>query len=127
MPAPLFQSTRLDDRLTRRRLLKIGGVGALGLSLPRLLEAGAPRPFGGVFGPEKNCIYIVQYGGGSHLDSFDLKPDAPDDVRGPYKPIDTCVPGVQIGELLPRLASIADKYALVRSMTHGNGGHDGGQ
>jgi hypothetical protein len=68
----------------------------------------------------------VQYGGASHLDSLDLKPDSPQDIRGPYRPIATNVPGVQVGELLPRLARLADRYCLVRSMTHGNGGHDGG-
>ena len=68
----------------------------------------------------------MQYGGASHLDSFDLKPDAPAEIRGPYKPVATSVPGMQICELMPRLASIADRYCLIRSMTHGNPGHDGG-
>ncbi len=108
--------------LTRRRLLQVGGIGALGLSLPDLLRAGEPSRLR----TEKSCIFIVQYGGCSHLDSFDPKPDAPEGIRGPYKPIATTVPGVRLGELLPRLASLADRYTLVRSMTHGNGGHDGG-
>ena len=68
----------------------------------------------------------MQYGGASHHDSWDLKPDAPEDIRGPYRPIATSVPGMQIGELLPKLASMADRYTIIRSMTHGNGGHDGG-
>jgi hypothetical protein len=68
----------------------------------------------------------VQYGGASHLDSLDLKPSAPQEIRGPYRPIATNVPGIQVGELLPRLARLADRYCLIRSMTHGNGGHDGG-
>jgi hypothetical protein len=68
----------------------------------------------------------VQYGGASHIDSLDPKPDAPEDIRGPYHPIATNVPGIRIGELLPRLANLADRYCLVRSMSHGNGGHDGG-
>jgi hypothetical protein len=111
--------------LGRRRLLQLGGIGALGLGLPDLLRAGAPA-LRGEASPERSCIFIVQYGGASHIDSLDLKPDAPADVRGPYKPIPTRVPGVRIGELLPRLAALADRYCLVRSMTHGNGGHDGG-
>src|SRR4051812_30967051 len=114
----------LPDRykLTRRRLLQVGGVGVLGLSLPELLRAGEASRLRS----EKSCIFIVQYGGCSHLDTFDPKPDAPDGIRGPYKPIATTVPGVRLGELLPRLAALANRYTLVRSMTHGNGGHDGG-
>ena len=117
--------------MSRRQLLHVGGVGMLGLSLPQLLRAGAnPSPrFRGGEGRrrgEKSCIFIVQYGGASHHDSWDLKPDAPEDIRGPYRPIATNVPGIQVGELFPKLASMADRYTIIRSMTHGNGGHDGG-
>src|SRR6266540_2760433 len=111
---------------TRRRLLQVGGIGALGLGLPEFLHARAPSSDAPRRGSEKSCIFIVQYGGASHHDSWDLKPDAPQDIRGPYKPIATNVPGIRIGELLPRLAHLADRYCLVRSMTHPNGGHDGG-
>jgi hypothetical protein len=111
--------------ITRRRLLQLGGISALGLGLPELLQAHAPPP-PGRRPPERSCIFIVQYGGASHIDSLDLKPDAPDEVRGPYKPIATTVPGIRICELLPRLARIADRYCLVRSMSHHNPGHDGG-
>ena len=72
------------------------------------------------------CIFIVQYGGCSHIDSFDLKPDAAAEIRGPFRSIPTIVPGMRICEHLPRLAHLADRYCLVRSMTHNNGGHDGG-
>src|SRR5207244_12069889 len=65
-------------------------------------------------------------GGASHMDSWEMKPQAPEQVRGPFRPIATRVPGMHICEHLPRLARIADRYSLVRSMTHGNGGHDGG-
>jgi hypothetical protein len=109
--------------VSRRQLLQVGGIGALGLSLPELLQSGKAADTGP---SERSCIFIVQYGGASHIDSLDLKPDAPDDIRGPYHPIATSVPGVQIGELLPRLAAQADRFAIVRSMTHANGGHDGG-
>ena len=108
--------------VTRRELLRIGGIGALGLGLPRLLRAGAPTRHVAT----KSCIFIVQYGGCSHIDSFDLKPDAPLEVRGPFKPIATNVPGVRICEHLPRLSQLADRFTLVRSMSHGNPGHDGG-
>ncbi len=113
------------SRIDRRQLLQIGGIGALGLGLPELLRAAAPTS-ATTRSATKSCIFIVQYGGASHLDGFDPKPDAPEDIRGAYKPIATSVPGVRVGELLPRLATLADRFCLVRSMSHGNGGHDGG-
>jgi uncharacterized protein (DUF1501 family) len=108
-------------KIDRRNLIRVGSLGMIGLSLPQLLAAGAPARR-----REKSCIFIVQYGGASHIDSFDLKPAAPAEIRGPYQPIATAVPGTQICELLPRLAGMGDRFALVRSMTHGNPGHDGG-
>lgn len=109
------------SQLTRRNLLQVGSVGLLGLGLPELLARdGLVRP------SHKSCIFIVQYGGASHIDSLDPKPDAPEDIRGPYKPIATAVPGLRFGELLPRLGRMADRFSVVRSMTHRNGGHDGG-
>ena len=120
-----------SSTLNRRSLLQIGslglagvglsGLGLTGLGLPELLRAESAAG-----GKRRSCIFIVQYGGASHLDSFDLKPEAPAEIRGPYKPIATAVPGMQICELMPRLASIADRYCLIRSMSHGNPGHDGG-
>lgn len=105
----------------RRKMLQVGGLTALGLTLPQLLLAetthGARR---------RSCIFIVQYGGASHIDSLDLKPDAPAEIRGPYKPIASAVPGMQICELLPRLSRNADRFTIIRSMTHDNPGHDGG-
>jgi hypothetical protein len=101
----------------------VGGIGALGLTLPDLLRSGKAEDRRQ---PERSCIFIVQYGGASHIDTLDLKPDAPEDIRGPYRPIATSVPGVHVGELLPQLAGMADRFAIVRSMTHTNGGHDGG-
>src|SRR5437868_6165513 len=96
--------------LSRRQLLQVGGISALGLGLPQLLRAQAPGRRHDASGTEKSCIFIVQYGGASHHDSWDLKPDAPEDIRGPYRPIATSVPGVQIGELMPRLARLANRY-----------------
>src|SRR5262249_10761205 len=78
-----------DRRCTRRQLLEVGGIGLLGLSLPELLWAGAPAR---AKGPEKSCIFIVQYGGASHIDTLDPKPNAAQEIRGPYKPIATTVP-----------------------------------
>lgn len=115
-----------NERLSRRRLLQVGGIGALGLGLPQLLQARAPQGNGGASRSERSCIFIVQYGGASHIDSLDPKPDAPQDIRGPYAPIATRTPGLRLGELLPRLARLSDRYCVIRSMTHRNGGHDGG-
>jgi hypothetical protein len=108
-------------RFNRRNLIRLGSLGIVGLSLPQLLAAGSASKR-----RERSCIFIVQYGGASHIDSFDLKPEAPTEIRGPYQPIETAVPGTRICELLPRLAGMADRFALIRSMTHGNPGHDGG-
>jgi hypothetical protein len=107
--------------LARRRLLQVGGIGALGLTLPELLVGENSSDTA-----ERSCIFIVQYGGCSHIDSLDPKPAAPEDIRGPYKPIQSRAPDIQLGELLPQLATLADRFAVVRSMSHGNGGHDGG-
>jgi uncharacterized protein (DUF1501 family) len=109
--------------LSRRQLLQVGGIGMLGLGLPELLRAGAPAARA-AHGGQKSCIFIFQYGGASHLDSWDPKPGAPLEIRGPYQPIATAVPGVRVGELLPRLAQLADRYCLIRSMTHHSGAHE---
>ncbi|OWK38713.1 DUF1501 domain-containing protein [Fimbriiglobus ruber] len=116
---------RLPDGVTRRQLLTLGSLGAVGLGLPDLLRANAATPRGRPESP-KSCIFVVQYGGCSQIDSFDLKPDAPVEIRGPFRPIPTSVPGTRVCEHLPRLARRAHQYAIVRSMTHGNPGHDGG-
>jgi len=111
-------------QLSRRDLLQVGGISLLGLGLPELFRAKAsasPSPHS-----ERSCIFIVQYGGASHIDSLDPKPQAPEDIRGPYRPIATATPGMRLTEMLPRLANLADRLTIIRSMTHGNGGHDGG-
>src|SRR5262245_13913971 len=79
---------------TRRQLLQAGGLVMLGLSLPRLLWAGsgASQP-GAIRARAKSCIFVVQYGGASQIDTWDPKPDAPENIRGPYRPIATSVPG----------------------------------
>ena len=115
-----------DSRWTRRRLLQVGGIGMLGLGLPDFLRASAPSVSPGRGASSvKSCIFIMQYGGASHIDTWDLKPDAPTEIRGPYRPIATRVPGVQICELMPRLATIADRCCFIRSMTHRNADHGG--
>ncbi|MEX0712712.1 MAG: DUF1501 domain-containing protein, partial [Pirellulales bacterium] len=112
-------------RVDRRRLLQVGGLGLAGLSLPRLLlaEAAGERPRNA---KARNCIFIFLCGGPSQNDLWDLKPDAPEGIRSVFSPIETNVPGIRFGELLPQVARHADKLALVRSMTHGDNNHDGG-
>lgn len=103
---------------SRRTLLRAGAIPLLGLDLPRLLAADRGQSATNGRAREKSCIFIYQYGGLSQLDSWDPKPDGPAEIRGPYRPIATSVPGVQVGELMPRLARIADRYCIIRSMSH---------
>jgi hypothetical protein len=114
--------------VTRRQFLQVGGLGYLGLGLPVLLEARAAQS---VWSPRlltnekiKACILIFYYGGPSHLDTFDMKPAAPAEVRGEFKPIATSVPGLRVCEHLPRLARLMHKTALVRSVHHKAHLHD---
>jgi hypothetical protein len=103
-------------RLSRREVLQAGAAGVLGLTLPRLLRAAespaepAPRA--------DHCVLLFLNGGPSHLDMWDMKPNAPAEVRGEFKPIDTTVPGVQLCELLPRLAGRVHQCTLIRSAHH---------
>jgi hypothetical protein len=109
------------DGKTRRDFLKIGGLAMGGLSLPALLRAetaGGRRP------GHKAVIMVFLPGGPSHQDIFDLKPQAPSEIRGEFKPIGTNVDGLQICELLPRLARMADQYTVIRSMADCDSSHD---
>lgn len=104
---------------SRRRLLQAGGLGALSLGIPGAVTAGvsADQPLG-KGAAEKSVIFILMCGGPSHIDTWDLKPEAPAEIRGPYKPIATSVPGMNISELQPRLATMTRSFSLIRSMTH---------
>jgi len=110
------RTVRLCDGVTRRDFLHAGSLSFMGLSLSQFL---ALKAQGAV--PEdrqKNCIVLFLMGGPSQLDTFDPKPEAPAEVRGPYKAISTNVDGIQVSEIFPRLAKNADKVAIVRSMYH---------
>lgn len=107
-------------RVSRRELLNIGGLGAVGVSLVDLLRAQATAE---VAAPAKSAILLWLWGGPSHLDTFDMKPHAPVEYRGPYAPVPTPVPGVQVCELLPRLAARADRYSILRSLHHDSNDH----
>jgi hypothetical protein len=119
-------SSRTCDGLTRRDFMQVGALGAIGLTLTDLLAAKAA----GAIKPghdDRSCILIFNLGAPSHIDLFDMKPEAAAEIRGPFQPIRTNAPGIQISEILPRHAKIADKFSLVRSVHHGGAAvHDAG-
>ncbi|MEX2188276.1 MAG: DUF1501 domain-containing protein [Pirellulales bacterium] len=104
---------------SRREALRAGGLAVAGLSLPRLLAAERAASERGASPPADACIVILLNGGPSHLDMWDMKPAAPDGIRGEFKPIATSAPGIQFSEHLPKLAKQAHHTTLVRSMQHG--------
>src|SRR3954453_23654993 len=113
------------DGVTRRELLRIGGAGMLGITLPGILalEEEAARAGPAVkgkdgFGNAKSVILLYLQGGPSHIDIWDPKPDAPSNVRGEYKAIPTGVPGIQLSETMPLLAKQIDKATLIRSVSY---------
>ena len=100
----------------RRELLRAGSLGLLGLSLPELLQAQDAAPWR--TGRARACVLLFMWGGPAQQDTWDMKPNAPVEYRGEFRPIGTHVPGIQISEHLPRLARQTDKLALLRAMTH---------
>lgn len=109
------------DGTSRRDFLKIGGMAAGGLSLAQLL---ALEAHAGTGSAHKAVINVFLPGGPSHIDLFDLKPNAPSEIRGEFQPISTNVPGIEICEQFPLLAQCADKFAIVRSVVGSEGAHD---
>jgi hypothetical protein len=105
---------------TRREFLRVGGLAVGGLSLASLLAHAKPKR------PAKSCLLVFMEGGPSHLETFDLKPDAPVEVRGEFKPIASSVPGVRVCELLPNLAKQMHHFAQVRSVHHAINDHNAG-
>jgi uncharacterized protein (DUF1501 family) len=103
------------DGLRRRDFLHAGALTSLGLGLTDFLGMKAQ---GAVADKDMNCIMLFLVGGPSQLDTWDMKPDAPSEIRGPYKPIKTNVPGIEISENFPRMAKQADQYAIIRSCYH---------
>jgi hypothetical protein len=107
----------------RDAMIRLGQLGAGALALPTLLEARAEKA-PAKRGTADSCIYLFLWGGPPQHDTFDLKPDAPAEIRGEFKPIKTNVPGIDICEKLPRLARLADRYAIVRALTHPSDNHE---
>ena len=110
----LGSRSRFCDGVSRRSFLKVGALGLGGLTLPQLLRCEAATGKGN---SHKSVIIVYLSGGLAHQDTFDLKPDAPSEVRGEFKPIPSNVPGIQVCEQLPRMARCMDKVALIRSIT----------
>jgi uncharacterized protein (DUF1501 family) len=132
MPVTSCRNFCLSQRFHRREVLRAGGLSLLGLSLPELLSGWAAAQSnaarvgensGSNFGKAKACILLFMWGGPAQQDTWDLKPDAPAEVRGPFNPIATLVPDIRICEHFPLLARRTDKLAIVRSMTHNNVDH----
>ncbi|MCH7729592.1 MAG: DUF1501 domain-containing protein, partial [Planctomycetes bacterium] len=114
-------NTILAPLVTRRGALQAGAIGmGLGLSELTALRSMASD---GQAAKAKSVLFIFLTGGLSHHDSFDMKPDAPDDIRGEFQPIATSVPGVHICEHLPQIAARADRYALLRTLSHKDNNH----
>jgi hypothetical protein len=117
--------TESGRRLDRRQFVRAGGLGALSLLSSDLLRAGAAaRPSGKA--KARSVILIYNCGAPSHLDLWDMKPDAPDTVRGEFKPVATNVPGIRISELMPHLTRHADKFSIIRTVNHRHSSHNAG-
>jgi len=117
---PHFDSrpaTKPYSHLRRRDFLSAVPLSALGSGMTQLLGAPA-KPTTAYAKPDARCILLLLVGGPSQLDTFDMKPGTPSEIRGPYKPIKTNVPGIEISEIFPRTAKQADKFAILRSMHH---------
>src|SRR5690242_5812104 len=114
-------ATRFCDGITRRDAIRVGTAALFGsaVGLPQLLRASeeaAPKK-------DVSLIFLFLHGGQSHLDTFDLKPDAPAEFRGDFNPAKTKIPGLQICDLLPKVGAQVDKFSLVRSFRHHNSDH----
>ncbi|HVC94315.1 MAG TPA: DUF1501 domain-containing protein [Pirellulales bacterium] len=119
----LPRTTRDCEGLHRRAFLRVGTLAGVGLSLPTLLAGRQARAAEGRPAKDVNCILIWTQGGTSHHDTFDPKPDAPPNVKGEYKVIDTAVPGVKFTEVVPKMAKELRRFAILRGWNPQNAGH----
>src|SRR5688572_22473233 len=120
----LGHESKACNGISRRELLQAGGAGLLGLNLPKLMAAEQSLPVGRV--RAKSVIFLFLFGGPSQLETFDLKPDAPSKIRGPYKPIASRTPGLLLSEKLPHCAAVSDKFAVIKTVGHDFNDHSGG-
>ena len=107
----------------RRHFLKVGTVGGLSMAEVLRLQTACAN---GAQQKDLNCIFIFIVGGMPQQDMWDLKPNAPAEIRGDFEPIETAVPGIQIGDVLPQISKVTDKFAILRSLTHGDSDHGRG-
>src|SRR2546422_8355895 len=119
----LGSSRKLCTGRTRREMLQAGGLGLFGLGLSDLLrlnetQAASPDVQSQSFGKAKACILLYLYGSPSQLETVDMKPEAPDEIKGEMKPIPSSLPGLQVCEYLPNMATVMDRCTVVRSITH---------
>lgn len=116
----VFQRESANVAVPRRELLRLGSLGMLGLSMPRLAQLRAAQPSNSLVTRrrENSCVFIFLFGGPSHIDLWDMKPDTPVEIRGEFNSIATSAPGIRVCEHLPRFAAQLDKICLLRSMTH---------
>jgi hypothetical protein len=122
----LGRRERFCDLVTRREMLRLGGLAGLGLNLAGWLQGRAAANESSRPARAKACIFIYMWGGPAHQDVWDLKPEAPTEIRGEFQPIDTSAAGIQISEHMPRTARQGHRLALVRSVTHGDNNHSTG-
>lgn len=123
---PLGSTPRYCDGLSRRSFLQLGVAGLANLTLPQVLRARAASAENTGYRKDTSAILIWLDGGPSHMDLYDMKPDAPAEYRGIWKPIRTRVPGFDISELFPKQATQTDKFSIVRSLHHNTGDHFAG-
>lgn len=119
-------SGRYCDGLSRRSFVQLGVAGMAGVALPNVLRAKHASAANTKPGKDIAAILIWLDGGPSHIDLYDMKPEAPSEVRGIWNPISTNVPGIEISELFPKQARVAEKFSIVRSLQHGTGDHFAG-
>ena len=111
------------DRISRRRIIQVGGLGVFGLNLADILKSEQVNAAHPAAGSKKSVILVWMHGGPSQLDTFDMKPLAPREYRGPFSPISSNLPGLEVCELFPEQAKVMDKCTVIRSFSHGNGDH----
>lgn len=109
---------------SRRQVLQAGGAGLLGLNLPQVLAAQAANPFQSA--RAKNVVFLFLFGGPAQHETFDMKPEAADTIRGPFQPIASRTPGLLISEHLPKTAAVSDRFTVIRTMSHDFNDHSGG-
>ncbi|VTS04500.1 DUF1501 domain-containing protein [Tuwongella immobilis] len=120
---PLGPARRTCEGLTRRDWLQVGSLACFGMSLPKLLaaeSASSSKP-----GRVKSVILLFLFGGPSQLETWDMKPDAPEKIRGPFRPIPSRTPGLRICEHLPKMAAMSDQFSVIRTNTHRYNDHSG--